>query len=257
MSHNQTPLEYEAESMKYVPSAPPAPGLPELQELREFKESALLVAANGHPNPCNLGPLCPYCEIDRLRARLAALTTAPVGDAPIGWWNGMLGESKAFSTTRSMVINLPVFTSDQQANADELSAREHLEQAYEWLEEYTGLQYEDGDPVSPDLSEIEAFLKLGKSNTTPTEPLGTEYDKAVEALAPYLPDGWVAQDSDGDTLWFLQEPERGYHGDDTMWFTKFRGGEAERLWSGLATSPDWRTSLRRIESGRVVKGGEG
>lgn len=25
----------------------------------------------GHPNPCTLGPLCPYCEIGRLRAQLA------------------------------------------------------------------------------------------------------------------------------------------------------------------------------------------
>lgn len=26
----------------------------------------------GHPSPCDLGPLCPYCEIDRLRAALDA-----------------------------------------------------------------------------------------------------------------------------------------------------------------------------------------
>lgn len=29
-------------------------------------------AQEGHPDPCTLGPLCPYCEIDRLRAELAA-----------------------------------------------------------------------------------------------------------------------------------------------------------------------------------------
>jgi hypothetical protein len=28
-------------------------------------------AQQGHPSPCNLGPLCPYCEIDRLNASLA------------------------------------------------------------------------------------------------------------------------------------------------------------------------------------------
>jgi len=26
----------------------------------------------GHPSPCTLGPLCPYCEIERLKGRLAA-----------------------------------------------------------------------------------------------------------------------------------------------------------------------------------------
>ena len=25
----------------------------------------------GHPNPCTLGPLCPYCEIGRLKDKLA------------------------------------------------------------------------------------------------------------------------------------------------------------------------------------------
>lgn len=25
-------------------------------------------AQHGHPSPCNMGPLCPYCEIHRLRA---------------------------------------------------------------------------------------------------------------------------------------------------------------------------------------------
>lgn len=28
-------------------------------------------AQQGHPSPCTLGPLCPYCEIERLRAELA------------------------------------------------------------------------------------------------------------------------------------------------------------------------------------------
>lgn len=27
------------------------------------------VAQNGHPNPCDLGPMCPYCEIERQKAR--------------------------------------------------------------------------------------------------------------------------------------------------------------------------------------------
>jgi hypothetical protein len=35
-------------------------------------ENAGLKAASqqGHPSPCTLGPLCPYCEIDALRANL-------------------------------------------------------------------------------------------------------------------------------------------------------------------------------------------
>lgn len=34
--------------------------------------AAQIIAATGHPSPCTLGPLCPYCEIERLRAELAA-----------------------------------------------------------------------------------------------------------------------------------------------------------------------------------------
>lgn len=34
--------------------------------------AARIIAATGHPSPCTLGPLCPYCEIERLRADLAA-----------------------------------------------------------------------------------------------------------------------------------------------------------------------------------------
>lgn len=34
-------------------------------------------AAQGeHPSPCTLGPLCPYCEIDRLQARVEAAERA-------------------------------------------------------------------------------------------------------------------------------------------------------------------------------------
>ena len=44
----------------------------------EIKRLSVKVAAFenavyvGHPNPCTFGPLCPRCEIERLRAELAA-----------------------------------------------------------------------------------------------------------------------------------------------------------------------------------------
>ncbi len=51
--------------------------LPEVADhIRELEaENAELKAASqqGHPNPCTFGPLCPYCEIDRLRAKLEQL----------------------------------------------------------------------------------------------------------------------------------------------------------------------------------------
>jgi hypothetical protein len=34
------------------------------------------VAQNGHPNPCTLGALCPYCEIERQKARAESAETA-------------------------------------------------------------------------------------------------------------------------------------------------------------------------------------
>lgn len=39
------------------------------------EEAAIWTDASqcGHPDPCTLGPLCPYCEIGRQKAEMAAL----------------------------------------------------------------------------------------------------------------------------------------------------------------------------------------
>lgn len=45
--------------------------LNELKSLLAEREATIKAweqaAQKGHPSPCNLGPLCPYCEIERLR----------------------------------------------------------------------------------------------------------------------------------------------------------------------------------------------
>ncbi len=78
---------------------------------------------------------------------------------------------------------------------------------------------------------------------------GSEYDKAVEALAPYLPDGWVAQDEDGSTDWYEIRPDPEFNAE--MWCVAIRGDEHASL-NLPKYEGEYRTSLRRIESGRVV-----
>lgn len=46
--------------------------LAENDRLREELAAWTQAAMDGHPSPCTLGPLCPYCEINRLREELAA-----------------------------------------------------------------------------------------------------------------------------------------------------------------------------------------
>ncbi len=101
-----------------------------------------------------------------------------------------------------------------------------------------------------------AVLKLGDFNRAAAalaaldayEAL-SDYDKAIEALAPYLPDGFVAQDEDGEICLF-KEGEPHIH-EKTVWI----GGFAECIPLNVRC-PDWRTSLRRIQGGRVVPQGE-
>ena len=42
----------------------------EVARLREELAKWQLASQDGHPKPCTLGELCPYCEIERLRLRL-------------------------------------------------------------------------------------------------------------------------------------------------------------------------------------------
>ena len=75
------------------------------------------------------------------------------------------------------------------------------------------------------------------------------YDGDIEALAPMLPDGWVAmQPSEELVFWYSNglAPEIVY---DTHWGLNY----AIRIPTLKISDPsDWRTSLRRIQSGKVV-----
>lgn len=42
----------------------------EIAALQSKLEAWERSAQEGHPNPCTLGPLCPYCEIERLSSKL-------------------------------------------------------------------------------------------------------------------------------------------------------------------------------------------
>ncbi len=81
----------------------------------------------------------------------------------------------------------------------------------------------------------------------------SEYDKAVEALAPYLPDGWYAQDEDGSLRTYSDKPRMINGG----WLDRAFGGTDAIGTAHLSvpTCPDWRTSLREIRAGRVVPQG--
>jgi hypothetical protein len=84
-----------------------------------------------------------------------------------------------------------------------------------------------------------------------TEGGATPYDRAVAALAPYLPDGWVAQDEDGEVYWFSERPKVS----NVCW--AFGGPTIRRFAPITCRHSDWKASLRRISAGRVVEGGEG
>lgn len=86
---------------------------------------------------------------------------------------------------------------------------------------------------------------------------GTEesnYDKAVKAMAPYLPEengvAWIAQSKDGFTEAFDDEPVIW----NEQWSAQDHKTNSWRIGRmlNIPACPDWRTSLRRIESGRVV-----
>ncbi len=88
----------------------------------------------------------------------------------------------------------------------------------------------------------------------------SEYDKAVEALAPYLPDGWVAQDEDGEFAWFSHKPtneDRDHWGIEGYEYNVHKYDRCREMFSRLPRFPDWRISLREIRAGRVVPQGEG
>lgn len=50
----------------------------EIERLRQWERAS----QEGHPSPCTMGPLCPYCEIERLRSGVIS-------------WTAMAGEQRA------------------------------------------------------------------------------------------------------------------------------------------------------------------
>lgn len=79
----------------------------------------------------------------------------------------------------------------------------------------------------------------------------SEYDKAIHALATYLPDGWVAQDADGGIHWTLwqTEPISPVHKDHSVGWWLMHGEEPDDYRALHLETPacqDWRDSLRRI-----------
>jgi len=72
----------------------------------------------------------------------------------------------------------------------------------------------------------------------------SEYDKAVEALAPYLPDGWVAQDADGRFDHYKEKP---YFDVGSPYWRPKMGRKAESTCLALPThETHWLDSLRCI-----------
>lgn len=99
----------------------------------------------------------------------------------------------------------------------------------------------------------DAAVEHANRRTPTPSPTGApegEYDKAVAALAPYLPDGWIAQDRIG-RVDLYHEPPIIRSKDHTFWAPKV-GRKIETLGLRVPPCPDWRSSLRRIEKGRVV-----
>lgn len=92
---------------------------------------------------------------------------------------------------------------------------------------------------------------------SPSQPIArgaTPYDAAVEAIAPYLPDGWVAQDEDGRTDSYNIRPTIVLGSVDGQWCCP--GGGFSTLNPRLPKAKYWNQSLRHIAAGRVVGNGE-
>lgn len=76
----------------------------------------------------------------------------------------------------------------------------------------------------------------------------SDYDKAIHALAPYLPDGWVAfRSEDMEFNYFEREPF--LQEQEASWRPHWRSGNPQELfdeWIFKVPKIDWRESLRRI-----------
>ncbi len=119
-------------------------------------------------------------------------------------------------------------------------AREGMEALARDYRAWTGLDGAHDDGVTRAtavLKEIDSHLAL------------SDYDRAVEAIAPYLPDGWVAQDKDC-TLTTLFKLKPGMN--EWSWTCVDSEFEFSLDPMNIPAATDWRTSLREIRGGAVV-----
>lgn len=101
------------------------------------------------------------------------------------------------------------------------------------------------------------YLRLVETDIiqSPSQPIArgaTPYDAAVEAIALYLPNGWVAQDRGGNFCWYKDLPEC-----DLKYEFWVDGNQSQFFVLKIPRCDNWRTSLRHIVAGRVVGNGEG
>lgn len=130
---------------------------------------------------------------------------------------------------------------------------ELLKQAREALEECKnalshGFDGRTGQPVFKSVAAMLAHISASTAAVALDAHASlSDYDKAIHALAPYLPDGWVAQDEDGYMSHNSVTPSPCQHGGGD-WKTPARVNAVSYRLSCLRIPrcPDWRSSLRRI-----------
>ncbi len=87
----------------------------------------------------------------------------------------------------------------------------------------------------------------------------SDYDKAIEALAPYLEDGWYAQEYDGSIWWHFNKPEvvnrMSFERPKDEWLAEGQTELVEHI--KFPRKDEWRDARFQIKAGRVVPQGEG
>lgn len=106
------------------------------------------------------------------------------------------------------------------------------------------LHHIDSGPIK-ELGGVIAKVEDAAAALTAFDSL-SEYDKAIHALAPYLPDGWVAKDGHKQFVLFGEKPTDRQK--SLLFHTKTALGEFYGLSLRLKVPDhsDWRKSLRHI-----------
>ncbi len=156
------------------------------------------------------------------------------------WIAGILETSRALETELSRA-SAPVSQ----------RVREALELALtiaESVVETTNADWRKGDIESKNAEDDVRIIREALTLLAPDTR--TEYDKAVEALAPYLPDGFIAQDPNGETSWFENKPSHNTY----YWLDEEGSTEDPQELTGLRIpkAVDAWESVRPIKSGKVV-----